>query len=119
MLLTGLTGALLVFDEHRRRFKRLAVTDALTGIYNRHGFDEKVEQYLKQHPEKPCVGVQFDIDDFKLINDMYGHASGNRALQILAQKMQQYFGEKASTIGWEGITTVMSGFLIGYRAIST
>ena len=62
VLLTGLTGALLVFDEHRRRFKRLAVTDALTGIYNRHGFDEKVEQYLKQHPEKPCVGVQFDID---------------------------------------------------------
>lgn len=95
VFLTGLTGALLVFDEHRRRFKRLAVTDALTGIYNRHGFDEKVEQYLKQHPEKPCVGVQFDIDDFKLINDMYGHASGNRALQILAQKMQQYFGEKA------------------------
>lgn len=95
VLLTGLTGALQVFDEHRRRFKRLAVTDALTGIYNRHGFDEKVEQYMKQHPEKPCVGVQFDIDDFKLINDMFGHASGDRALQILAQTMQQYFGERA------------------------
>lgn len=95
VLFTGLTAALLIFDEHRKRFRRLAVTDALTGIYNRHGFDEKVEQYLKQHPEKPCVGVQFDIDDFKLINDMFGHASGDKALQILTQTMRDYFGEPA------------------------
>lgn len=95
LLFTGLTGALLIFDEHRQRFKQLAVTDALTGIYNRHGFDEKVGWYLKQYSEKSCVGVQFDIDDFKLINDMFGHASGDRALQILAQTMQQYFGDQA------------------------
>lgn len=95
VLFTGLTAALLIFYEHRQRFRRLAVTDALTGIYNRHGFDEKVEQYLKQHSDRPCVGVQFDIDDFKLINDMFGHASGDKALQILTQTMQDYFGEPA------------------------
>lgn len=95
VLFTGLTAALLIFYEHRQRFRRLAVTDALTGIYNRHGFDEKVEQYLKQHSDRPCVGVQFDIDDFKLINDMFGHASGDKALQILTQTMQDYFGELA------------------------
>lgn len=95
VLFTGLTAALLIFYEHRQRFRRLAVTDALTGIYNRHGFDEKVEQYLKQHSDRPCVGVQFDIDDFKLINDMFGHASGDKALQILTQTMQDYFGESA------------------------
>ena len=95
VLFTGLIAALLIFYEHRQRFRRLAVTDALTGIYNRHGFDEKVEQYLKQHSDRPCVGVQFDIDDFKLINDMFGHASGDKALQILTQTMQDYFGEPA------------------------
>ena len=95
VLFTGLTAALLIFYEHRQRFRRLAVTDALTGIYNRHGFDEKVEQYLKQHSDRPCVGVHFDIDDFKLINDMFGHASGDKALQILTQTMQDYFGEPA------------------------
>ena len=95
VLFTGLTAALLIFYEHRQRFRRLAVTDALTGIYNRHGFDEKVEQYLKQYSDRPCVGVQFDIDDFKLINDMFGHASGDKALQILTQTMQDYFGESA------------------------
>lgn len=95
LLLTGLTAALLNLDEHRKKFKKLAVTDSLTGIYNRHGFDEQVEQYLKQHPQDPCVGAQFDIDDFKFINDMYGHASGDRALQILAESMQRFFPKNA------------------------
>lgn len=34
LLLTGLTGVLLVLDENRKKFKKLAVTDPLTGIYN-------------------------------------------------------------------------------------
>lgn len=89
LLLTGLTGALLILDEHREKFKMLSVTDALTGIYNRHGFDEQVGQYLKQHPDENCVGIQFDVDDFKFINDMYGHASGDKALQILAAIMRK------------------------------
>ena len=95
LLLTGLTAALLNLDEHRKKFKKLAVTDGLTGIYNRHGYDELMGQYLKQHAMNPCVGVQFDIDDFKFINDMYGHASGDRALQVLADSMRQFFPENA------------------------
>ena len=95
LLLTGLTAILMVFDEHRKRFKKMAVTDALTGIYNRHGFDELVERYLKQNPGKSCVGAQFDIDDFKIINDVYGHASGDRALQLLSESMQKFFSQNA------------------------
>ena len=55
LLLTGLTAALISINENRKNFKRLAVTDALTGIYNRHGFDEQVEQYMRQNPQKHCV----------------------------------------------------------------
>ncbi len=95
LLLTGLTFTLMIFDEHRKKFRKLAVTDALTGIYNRHGFDELVEQYLKQYPKHSCVGAEFDIDDFKLINDMYGHASGDMALQILAKSMRDIFPKNA------------------------
>lgn len=47
LLLTGITRALLVLDEHRKKFQKLAATDSLTGIYNRHGFEEQVIQYLK------------------------------------------------------------------------
>ena len=95
LLLTGLTAALLTLDENRQELRKLALTDALTGIYNRHGFDKHVTVYMKKYPEKHCVGVQFDIDDFKLINDIYGHASGDKALQILAESMRKFFPEHA------------------------
>lgn len=94
-LLTGFTRALLILDEHRKRFKLLAVTDALTNIYNRHGFDEQVSLYLTQHPGENCVDIQFDVDDFKMINDMYGHVSGDKALQILAKEMKETLPENA------------------------
>ena len=95
LLLTGLTAALIFINENRKNFKRLAVTDALTGIYNRHGFDEQVEQYMRQNPQKHCVVAMLDIDDFKLVNDMYGHAAGDGALQKLAESMKQYFSKDA------------------------
>ena len=57
LLLTGFTCALIVLDEHRKKFKKLAITDALTGINNRHGYDEKVTRYLKQNPDNHCVGA--------------------------------------------------------------
>lgn len=90
LLLTGFTCALLVLDEHRKKFKKLAITDALTGINNRHGYDERVTRYLKQNPDNHCVGVEFDIDDFKTINDMYGHAYGDVALKVLSEGMQKF-----------------------------
>lgn len=93
LLLTGLTVALILINENRNNFKRLAVTDALTGIYNRHGFDEQVEQYMRQNPQKHCVVAMLDIDDFKLVNDVYGHAAGDGALKKLAESMKQYFSK--------------------------
>ena len=101
LLLTGFTCALLVLDEHRKKFKKLAITDALTGINNRHGYDERVTRYLKQNPDNHCVGVEFDIDDFKTINDMYGHAYGDVALKVLSEGMQKFF-DKNVLLGRNG-----------------
>ena len=95
LLLTGLTAALIFINENRKNFKRLAVTDALTGIYNRLGFDDQVEQYMRQNPQKHCVVAMLDIDDFKLVNDMYGHAAGDGVLKKLAESMKQYFSKDA------------------------
>ena len=95
LLLTGLTAALIFINENRKNFKRLAVTDALTGIYNRLGFDDQVEQYMRQNPQKHCVMAMLDIDDFKLVNDMYGHAAEDGVLKKLAESMKQYFSKDA------------------------
>ena len=81
LLLSSLTYAILVLKERHETLKTLSVTDPLTGLLNRHGFDEAWTRVLKAHPEAPCVGIQLDIDDFKFINDIYGHAAGDLALQ--------------------------------------
>ena len=93
LLLTGLTVALISINENRKLFKKLAVTDTLTGIYNRLGFNRQVEQYMRQNPQKHCVVATLDIDDFKLVNDVYGHAAGDGVLQKLAESMKQYFSK--------------------------
>ena len=88
LLLTGLTAALISINENKKNFKRLAVTDALTGIYNRHGFDEKVEQYMRQNPQKHCVMAMLDIDDFKFINKTYGVENGDNLLRQIGAFME-------------------------------
>ncbi len=93
LLLTGLSVALLIINNRRRILKQLSITDSLTGLLNRHGFETAVAKYTHAHPQEPCVGITFDIDDFKFINDMYGHATGDYALQQLAANMKTTFSD--------------------------
>lgn len=95
LLLSSLTYAILILKERHETLKALSVTDPLTGLLNRHGFDEAWTRVLKAHPEAPCVGIQLDIDDFKFINDIYGHTAGDLALQELAGSLQRAFPENA------------------------
>ena len=95
MLLTGLTVTILVLERHRENFKRMSSIDSLTGLLNRNGFSEQTESFIKNNPEVSCVAVQMDIDDFKFINDVYGHAAGDFALQELAKNMREYFCRNA------------------------
>ena len=91
LLLTGLTIVLFLLDERRVELKELANKDGLTKLYNRYGFDEMAEKMISKNPKEHCVAVLLDVDDFKLINDMYGHAYGDKVLISLAENMQKFF----------------------------
>ncbi len=95
LLLTGLTVVILVIERHRDTLKKLAITDPLTGLLNRKGFDEQLKKVMQDDLHIHCVGIQMDIDDFKFINDMYGHVVGDAALKSLAQDMQSYFDDNS------------------------
>ena len=95
LLLTGLTIVLFLLDERRVELKELAHKDGLTKLYNRYGFDEMAEKMISKNPKEHCVAVLLDVDDFKLINDMYGHAYGDKALISLAENMQKLFPSSA------------------------
>lgn len=95
LLLTGLTTLLFLLDERRVELKELANKDGLTKLYNRYGFDEMAEKMISKNPKEHCVAVLLDVDDFKLINDMYGHAYGDKALISLAAIMRKFFPSSA------------------------
>ncbi|MCF6149837.1 MAG: diguanylate cyclase [Candidatus Kuenenia sp.] len=70
--------------------KHAAITDALTGIYNRRFFDEMLEKQiaLAGRNKEPLSIIIADIDNFKKLNDKYGHIMGDRALQYVAKVMK-------------------------------
>ena len=73
-------------DERVGRLEEAANIDRLTGLNNRRGFDHMVERALSQAERSgQSVGLIYcDVDDLKSINDEFGHAQGDRALQDAA-----------------------------------
>jgi diguanylate cyclase (GGDEF)-like protein/PAS domain S-box-containing protein len=79
-------GAALTGEQMRRSLERSTVTDSLTGLLNRRGWDSEVAK-LCQHTERS--GVPFtlaivDLDHFKRYNDTFGHLAGDDALRTFA-----------------------------------
>ncbi|MBP6599477.1 MAG: GGDEF domain-containing protein [Giesbergeria sp.] len=64
-----------------------AQTDSLTGLHNRRGMDEALAVW--QAAQHPFAVVALDIDHFKRVNDVHGHAVGDQVLQRLAQLMAE------------------------------
>ncbi len=95
LLLSVLTRVWLIAKEHKNKYKILARTDSLTNIYNRYGFDELAEKIISKNPQTHFVAALLDIDDFKFINDIYGHSYGDKALKSLADSMKAFFPSDA------------------------
>lgn len=62
----------------------LAFHDSLTGLKNRAAFNEMMEEALTVVPSKTAL-LMMDLDNFKLVNDRYGHDTGDRLLKIVAE----------------------------------
>jgi len=96
MLITAYGISLLItevkkYDEmHKREFK-LARTDKLTGLANRHYLDQKLEEeaLYADYTGKPLNILMFDIDNFKKFNDTYGHMWGDKLLSIFGEIVMQ------------------------------
>jgi diguanylate cyclase (GGDEF)-like protein len=75
--------------EHQK-VQSLAVTDELTGIYNRRAFQKVLDRELRRSKryQKPLSLIMLDVDGFKAINDTYGHQAGDSVLKVLAAQLQ-------------------------------
>lgn len=85
-LFKELEAARRAVEEQREELEQLSRTDALTNLANRREFDDALNRAFKnaERSKQPVALLMMDIDDFKTINDTYGHDVGDKALQALA-----------------------------------
>ncbi|BBH18887.1 GGDEF domain-containing protein [Paenibacillus baekrokdamisoli] len=95
VMILGNTGFVLLSKEKAdHELLRVASYDDLTGILNRRTFILRAKQSLQAYAmkKKPISLMLFDIDQFKTINDTYGHDAGDQVLQDLTNRIHKQLG---------------------------
>ncbi|MEO0607222.1 MAG: EAL domain-containing protein [Pseudomonadota bacterium] len=85
-VLASLQAQIAEREEIERQVRNLADTDSLTGILNRRAFVREIAKLAQAEREFVCAFV--DLDRFKPLNDRYGHATGDRVLVEIANRLQ-------------------------------
>lgn len=101
--------------EEIKRLKESAYKDELTKLYNRHGFKEEAKKFLKETSAfqkysgrrkaflvKNFALTVFDIDNFKRLNDIYGHQAGDKALKIFGELILKKIRDIDLAARWGG-----------------
>ena len=85
-------------ERYRRekQIARLAARDPLTALYNRRALELRAPRLLQDvAPARPGALMMIDIDNFKLVNDLYGHAAGDRLLVALSEMISAVLPDDA------------------------
>ncbi|MGE3148645.1 MAG: diguanylate cyclase [Pseudorhodoplanes sp.] len=121
------TAFIVVVMTHERSValhKAAAVTDPLTGLFNRRGFTEQAQRLIDTtvRRKQPVSVLMFDLDRFKSINDRYGHPAGDEALRLFGQTMRTNMraSDISARLGGEEFAAIVVGgeeiaFSIGER----
>ena len=73
-------------EKASEKLSTQALTDPLTKIWNKRAFSQRFAEVMKQPELLPISLIIFDIDNFKGVNDNYGHQAGDKALQAIADR---------------------------------
>jgi diguanylate cyclase (GGDEF)-like protein/putative nucleotidyltransferase with HDIG domain len=111
----ALVGPLLAIGLYQRstfaalKAMRLALTDPLTGLGNHRNFHERLQRELAQADDhrRPLSLCLVDIDDFKGVNDRYGHPVGDRVLAQVASRLRQ--GGESFRLGGDEFAVLLPG----------
>ena len=101
----------IVYENHRRNKEliKYAQTDALTGLYNKETTKQRTDQLLTEDKEENHAFMILDMDSFKQINDVYGHAVGDVILQKFGKLLKDTFreGDILGRIGGDEFVVIM------------
>ena len=124
LLSAALVGPLLAISLYQRsayqalRAMRLALTDPLTGLGNHRSFQERLQRELlaRRGRHEPFTLCMIDVDDFKRINDLYGHPVGDRVLAQVGRRLRQ--NGEAFRLGGDEFALLLPG-VTADEALST
>ncbi len=95
----GVYGNLEKTEEKSRYLYR---HDALTGVYSRHAFSEHVKNIFGDERDIALSAIMLDIDNFKAINDKYGHNAGDEVLKMVAKVIVENVCDDCIYCRWGG-----------------
>lgn len=97
------------------QYKRIANTDALTGLANRRAFDEKLASVFATGQPHMAALVISDVDHFKKFNDTYGHLVGDKVLTIVADILRRHETDDifVARAGGEEFALIIEGRNVG------
>ncbi|RFZ87487.1 diguanylate cyclase [Shinella sp. WSJ-2] len=82
-------GLALANLQLREKLTTLAVSDPLTGLFNRRFLDETLQRHARDHRHDPLACLMIDIDHFKRFNDQFGHDAGDLVMQFVGQTLRE------------------------------
>lgn len=91
--------------------------DELTGLYNKSAFHEKVRNFLAEWAKDgECALFMIDMDNFKSVNDTYGHLTGDHVLAETGKTLRKFFAERKAWLGRVGGDEFMDFRLVNAAA---
>ncbi|MRX28339.1 GGDEF domain-containing protein [Kangiella sp. HZ709] len=120
----GVFTLLILVDDIGEKLKALAVTDSLTQVFNRRGFYQKSKVLTSgsNYGDAATAAIIItDIDNFKTINDKYGHHAGDKALICFSKLLTTAFNDSAvvGRIGGEEFVILLHTTAVNKNSLTT
>lgn len=113
LVISIITVIIMRGKRERARLKRLNEVDALTGLYNRNSYKEKCMELIEKYSNTLGIFFFIDLNDFKGINDTYGHAVGDRVLSHFGNMVNRL--KDKNTIAFRIAGDEFGLFSMGYQ----
>jgi diguanylate cyclase (GGDEF)-like protein len=109
ILIALLANAYMALKANAKELEVLSYRDSLTNLYNPRSYQEHMEELTQK--KLPYGIIYMDLNDFKMVNDTYGHETGDALLNIVAKRLQNSIREKdrAFRIGGDEFVVVIHG----------